>query len=150
MAIEIKESDHNPSENDIRPHNNFAYHGEIVTIYGFRIDHGYSYVIIHSKKFMAETLCVPLHEIYCLILTEEIVKLFTNNTELNVADVVLRRNVNTYELILKDKDTGKEHFYKCITYIHELQNLYHDLLGSSPGFPLNLEFAITKKISSAF
>lgn len=144
MAIEIIETTTNPHECDIRPHNSFSYHSEIVDVKGFRIEYGYSYVLIQSRKFMSETLCVPLHEIYCLAITSEIMKLFTSKTELVYDCVLVRMNVKQYELMLRDRETGKEQFFRTLSYVHELQNLIHDFEHSAPSFPLNLEFIVKK------
>ncbi len=77
-------------------------------------------------------------------------KLLTNQSELSIGSVLLRLNVKAYDLILKDRESGKEHFFQTISYVHELQNLFHDFTGSSPSFPINLEFAVTKKATSSF
>jgi hypothetical protein len=150
MAIEVKLSSRPANEADIRPRNNFGYHGEIVSVYGFRIDRGYSYVIIHSNKFMSETLCVPLHEIHPIHLTQELFKLLTTKEELSIMQVSLRWNVKCYELIMTDKNTGNENFFQYISYVHEMQNLFHDFTGSAPSFPINLKFAVTEPATSSF
>lgn len=150
MAIEVKVSNHPAHEGSIRPRNNFGYHGEIVSVYGFRIDHGYSYVIIHSNKFMSETLCVPLHEIYPIMLTQEIFKLLTKQEELSIRQVKLRWNINCYELVMVDRNTGNDNFFDTVTHVHEMQNLFHDFTGSAPSFPLHLEFVIKTKQTSSF
>ena len=58
--------------------------------------------------------------------------------------VKVRLNIKQYELILQDRETRKEHFFRYLSYVHEIQNLIYDFKHSAPSFPINMEFIVKK------